>query len=72
MVPCPRLSIFTLLPNSKLYADEKLPASQEFIIEAILVAINKRNNMNSFVVNYDIQWKALQVLIHVWQLHYYE
>ena len=65
MVSCPRPSIFTLL-NSNSYAEIKLPALLEFNIDAILVAINKRNNMNSYVVDYDSQWEAVQVLIHVW------
>ena len=47
-----------------------LPASPEFIIDAFLVAIDKRNNTNSYAVNYDAQWEAVQVLIHVWSYHY--
>ena len=49
-----------------VYAEVKLPASREFIIDAILFAINERNNRNSYVVNYGSQWEAVQVLIHMW------
>ena len=66
MVPYPRSSIITLQPNSKLNAEVKLPALLEFIIDAILVAFNKCNNMNSYAVNYDSQWESLQMLTHVW------
>ena len=65
-VPCMRPSIFTLLPNSKSYAEVKLPVSPEKAKDPILVAINKRNNLNSYVVNYDSQWEAVHVLIHAW------
>ena len=61
-----RPSIFTLLPNSKSYFEVKLPASPEKAIDAILVAINKLNNSNSYAVNYDSQWEAVHVLIHAW------
>ena len=65
-VPCPRPSIFTSLPNSKTYAEVKLPASPEKVIDAILGAINKRHNTDSYAVNNDSQCEAVQVLIHVW------
>ena len=29
--------------------------------DASLVVINKRNNTNSYAVNYDSQWEAVQV-----------
>ena len=61
-----RPSLFTLLPNSKLYAEVKLPASWEFIIDVILVTIHKRNYTNSYAVHYNSQWDAVQVLIHIW------
>ena len=35
-------------------------------IDAILVPVNKRNNTNSYAVNCDSQWEAVQVLIHLW------
>ena len=48
-VPCRNQQFFTLLRNSNSYAEVKLPASPVIIldlpIDAILVAINKRNTL---------------------------
>ena len=64
-VPFPRPSICTTSLISNSFAKVKLLASSEFIIDAILVAINKRNNTNSNAVNYGSQWESVQVLLHV-------
>ena len=70
MVPCQQPSPFTLRLNSKSYAEVKLPASTEFMKDAIVVAINKHNNMNSYAVNYNSQGEVGQVLIHEYLYHY--
>ena len=55
---------FTLLLDSKSYAG--VVGMHSKYIDAILVAIDKRNNTNSYAVNYDSQWEAVKLLLHVW------
>ena len=43
----------------------KLPASLEFIINVILIAINKGNDTHSYAVIFDNQREAVQVLISI-------